>query len=838
MGKLKERKACRSESRMKKLAWSGFVGAIVVGGLCVVTQKEGHVAAQDTMSDHIQLNMFNYSVGDDENAVYPDYGGYHKGINAGHEFKFLTDAGSLPQGHMNKWTGYDGSPLQGIVEDELVNGFPKLSKAHGGESLAYLFDESAQNGKDIYTECSGLLNKGENNLYYFDSHSQYAELDTRTKKFTLKDVVKNNNGQPFRVFYPFDSHDSVQSKVINNEGVGSFASGDGLVANYADHYFGMHMSFQFLNPKNGQIKGDDMVFSFSGDDDVWVFVDGKIALDLGGIHNANDGEINFHTGDVYHWTGNGERHFQRNIYGSSTGVDNADFSVHKVDMFYLERGNSASNCSMRFNLPTIAKDSIVVAKNVEADAGVTSVDDVDFRYVLTVDEKVSGQRAYRHHDVNGQETTRMTDEKGRFSLKKDEYAIFDKMNVGSTFEVKEEGAYLDGYQVAINGQSVEVTDMEDQVLGTRKSASSGKLTVGTHSQTIFKNILTKTGTLSIQQKVTKESINLLNKDFLIHVKVNGKPYQGNYKLNGKVNKTDNGEMIISNEDVITIDQLAYGTSFEVIEPTDTSFIPSYDLRDCYDINEEMTSGYINGDAKMVITAQEVSDADKEFDLIIDKEWIGDKVSGRPGTIAVDIIKNDEVLLDDVVVRPDEKGNWHYVVQGLSLFDKHINGNYVVNHYGVVESMIGNEVVSNGKAAGYLSVVEEVAEHQFRIQNIYSGKLVIEKTIDEAIYEMGDPIFTFQVTDAKNQVNYYSIRFQKGDGLTKSITIDDVPLGKCSVRELETYRYGCDVDNQQVEIVYPKSVVKFNNRLNQYNGWTHTDRVVNSLKLNEKIKSYH
>ena len=37
--------------------------------------------------------------------------------------------------------------------------------------------------------------------------------------------------------------------------------------------FGMMISFEFLQPKNGKINGQDMVFSFSGDDDVWVFID-------------------------------------------------------------------------------------------------------------------------------------------------------------------------------------------------------------------------------------------------------------------------------------------------------------------------------------------------------------------------------------------------------------------------------------------------------------------------------------------------------------------------------------------------------------------------------------
>lgn len=60
----------------------------------------------------------------------------------------------------------------------------------------------------------------------------------------------------------------------------------------------MTMSAKFIQPKDGKINGNNMVFEFSGDDDVWVYIDGVLVLDIGGIHNEVLGSINFADGTV------------------------------------------------------------------------------------------------------------------------------------------------------------------------------------------------------------------------------------------------------------------------------------------------------------------------------------------------------------------------------------------------------------------------------------------------------------------------------------------------------------------------------------------------------------
>ena len=134
--------------------------------------------------------------------------------------------------------------------------------------------------------------------------------------------------------------------------------------NYAgtNFFFGMSMEVNFFLPNapgtggNKDIFGNDMHFRFTGDDDVWILVDGVMMLDLGGIHASEEGDINFATGTV-----------------TINGVENADRSrelrkltsgEHTLTLYYLERGSSMSNCALYFNLAprfsfTIQKEDVL-----------------------------------------------------------------------------------------------------------------------------------------------------------------------------------------------------------------------------------------------------------------------------------------------------------------------------------------------------------------------------------------------------------------------------------------------------------------------------------------------
>lgn len=151
----------------------------------------------------------------------------------------------------------------------------------------------------------------------------------------------------------------------------------------------MTMSAKFIQPKDGKINGNNMVFEFSGDDDVWVYIDGVLVLDIGGIHNATSGSINFANGNVT--VGNNNNLNLRKLFadaneeGDFVSGENrfADYTMHTINFYYLERGEGDSNCKLKFNLPTVPKKSVTVEKQL-SNTDKEKYADVEFKFQLLV----------------------------------------------------------------------------------------------------------------------------------------------------------------------------------------------------------------------------------------------------------------------------------------------------------------------------------------------------------------------------------------------------------------------------------------------------------------------
>lgn len=347
------------------------------------------------------VNLFDYWVVDGDNDksanVNNDNKNDNTGINKDHQLKFNGGAGA----GINKWTGRSGTAGYGrlrFVENQLVNGYPAIKKGtytsqgngvnYTDESLAYLFNMDTQNGKAVYNNVQGLFQL-KDGYYVYDSYGSegnYAVYNSTTNSFNVYDsagVYKGTTDKETNLgqFFPFDSADKVFDEQGNKLSPKKIVDG----STDLNHHFGMSMTTEFVQPKGGQTTDGDMVFEFSGDDDVWVYIDGVLVGDLGGIHEKATLKINFATGAVHVGHVDNANDEEQTIENTTilnmfeaAKADTSNFSgstfressKHKLSFFYLERGAGASNMSLKFNLTTLPSSEVEkVNQNGEAVQG-------------------------------------------------------------------------------------------------------------------------------------------------------------------------------------------------------------------------------------------------------------------------------------------------------------------------------------------------------------------------------------------------------------------------------------------------------------------------------------
>lgn len=441
----------------------------------MVIVPRGSVSAADAATESVTyfpVNMYNYttdSFNSATKALESDSDGT-QGIyfNTGDTTTTINKT-SVTNKNYNTWTGkWDANgngntykdtsdryyPCLGLVENTLKDGKDiQFTKPQAG-----IFTNDTSNGSKEYFTNVGMPFKTDSDGYYYFDSSKYdvyfengkGASDTQLKyssdgsKTTVKSNSESGRGN-IQGFFPFNKYNVSRY-------------------NYEDavYHFGMNMGVQFYIPPTAdnetgpKINNKDITFSFTGDDDVWVFVDGKLVLDLGGIHDAISGDINFTTGKVttYRGTNTGS-----DVADPST-VDNTylqsdewkqmneDGEVHSLQVFYLERGKSVSNCKIKFNLPQ--KDKLEVIKtlgntNATDDDLAGGLADQKFQFVLeklvnnSYEPCKSAKYTLFQDNSIIKRNNRTSSSDGTFSLKFNQKAVFLNLDKNTSYRVVEKG---------------------------------------------------------------------------------------------------------------------------------------------------------------------------------------------------------------------------------------------------------------------------------------------------------------------------------------------------------------------------------------------------------------
>ena len=443
----------------------------------------------------ITFRLFNYSTKINKsagNTAWRPISSYFTFRNSLMEAGTDPTSADIPSPNCNTEHDQDGfTKHHATVEPVLTNGFPVLDltrNADGSDrtdpsvsssvrSLAYLFS-GGDHAVDAYSPRNTILQRS-GSRYFYNSASHAVDYDAEANLFRLRSYAERNSttadyGSTYGDFLPFTYTGGIEIG-SNEDGIGYHVQNTDT-----DYWFGMSMTVNFFQTKGGKLGDDNMIFRFSGDDDVWVFVDDVLVLDLGGTHGTVDGAINFATGEVRQYLswGGANATTEQQTQGSSTsfpttirerfdaagrtprggwskdGQTFADFTEHTLKFFYLERGSAVANCMLDFRLPTLPDESLTVTKDLTADSDESVrdfiADTMPYRFrVMKVDEAGNGTDEYfitagMTYDLlerGSKIGTGTVDSNGYFELKSGQSAQFTQMlrkGNGATSYVVEE----------------------------------------------------------------------------------------------------------------------------------------------------------------------------------------------------------------------------------------------------------------------------------------------------------------------------------------------------------------------------------------------------------------
>lgn len=338
-------------------------------------------------------------------------------------------------------SGFYGAAAQGLVANKLVNG-KMVDPKNPSVVLPYF------SGEAIHPyNTAGEIDENKNLSEYYND-LQFPFKQTMDKNGVI--TYSYDSGSDYAVYYDFDKKSFYESDqhIENGTTNDSTAPTNGFYPlneptdsrDAVNMGFGTEFTIPFTLSKDGKINGKDITFKFTGDDDVWVFIDDYLVLDMGGAHRMASGTIDFtkkevtvdraftpapSTTDAFKQGDPRENHTSEKITKKFTEINTEgkntfanimanDSKVHTLKMFYMERGMIDSNMSVSFNFSpipsglTLSKDVDTTPVNEGLKSDVETKDNFDF---TVVDNDPRTEYTYEK-DYDGTGTERNTTKNG------------------------------------------------------------------------------------------------------------------------------------------------------------------------------------------------------------------------------------------------------------------------------------------------------------------------------------------------------------------------------------------------------------------------------------------
>lgn len=338
-------------------------------------------------------------------------------------------------------SSFYGAAAQGLVGKKLVNG--KMVDPNNENVVLPYFS-----GEEIHPYNTDREIDKNKNLSEYYNNLQFPFKQTMDKNGVI--TYSYDSGSDYAVYYDFDNNSFYESNQYIQNGTTNDSTaptkgfyplnkpGDSREA--VNMGFGTEFTIPFTLSKDGKINGQDITFNFTGDDDVWVFIDDYLVLDMGGAHRMASGTIDFAKKNVTveraftpdksttaAWKDGATRANQTSTESLKTfadiETDNGktfadimadDSKVHTLKMFYMERGMIDSNMSVSFNFSPIPS-SLTLSKDVNTASvndGLKSVVETKDNFDFTVTDTDTRTEYTYEKDYDGTRTEKKTTTNG------------------------------------------------------------------------------------------------------------------------------------------------------------------------------------------------------------------------------------------------------------------------------------------------------------------------------------------------------------------------------------------------------------------------------------------